>query len=228
VSIDPAVVFERLVKNRRGGYCFTTNPLLCQALCAMGFDARVRLGRVYFGPPGPTPARLHALVLVNLRGQTYLVDSGFGAHTPRVLLPLRDGAELHALDRTWRLKSDPEHGWRLYDLTPEGWRDLYVFDDANAYPMDVEVANFWISGCAMSPFVNLALIVRHTPTGRVTLLNRVVRRYEGKACETTEIQTLQQFKSFVQDEMALDLRADDEQWQGLWQKIGGDPMPVDW
>jgi len=45
VSVQPAVVFDRLVTDRRGGYCFTSNPLLCEALRAMGFDARVRSAR---------------------------------------------------------------------------------------------------------------------------------------------------------------------------------------
>ena len=228
VSVEPAAVFDRLVTDRRGGYCFTTNPLLCGALRAMGFDARVRLGRVLFGPPGPTPPRLHALVLVELDGQTYLVDAGFGAHTPRGVMPLRDGAELRAVDRAWRLQADPEHGWRLLDRTAEGWRDLYLFDDTPVYEEDVDVANYWVSTCPQSPFVGAALIVRHTPTGRITLLDRVARRYVGTHCQTDQLKTPEQFRRFIHDELMLDVQADADAWQTLWQKVGGEPMQIDW
>jgi len=139
-----------------------------------------------------------------------------------------DGAEISAVDRTWRIVADAEHGWRLQDQTPEGWRDLYVFDDTPAYPSDIEAANFWICGSTQSPFVGLALIVKHTPTGRVTLLNRTARRHEGNTFETEELQTRAAFERYIHEELGLDIKADAEGWQTLWQKVGGESMPIDW
>lgn len=40
IDLTPQAVFNKLVRNRRGGYCFELNGLMLQALKHYGFDAR--------------------------------------------------------------------------------------------------------------------------------------------------------------------------------------------
>eukprot|EP00928_Gymnodinium_smaydae_P046844 TRINITY_DN31227_c0_g1_i1.p1 TRINITY_DN31227_c0_g1~~TRINITY_DN31227_c0_g1_i1.p1 ORF type:complete len:302 (+),score=17.49 TRINITY_DN31227_c0_g1_i1:88-906(+) len=62
------------------------NPLLQTALHAIGFSSRLAVARVLLGP-SPS-AFSHFVVLVNLRGEDYLVDVGFGRASLRVPVPL--------------------------------------------------------------------------------------------------------------------------------------------
>ena len=45
-------MFQKLVHNRRGGYCFEQNQLFLRALTALGFDTRPLLARVVLGADG--------------------------------------------------------------------------------------------------------------------------------------------------------------------------------
>ena len=40
IDLDPQAVFNKLVRKKRGGYCFELNGLFLQALLALGFKAR--------------------------------------------------------------------------------------------------------------------------------------------------------------------------------------------
>lgn len=143
-------------------------------------------------------------------------------------MTLVDGAELTAVGRTWRILDDPEHQWRLQDRVGDAWRDLYLFDESTTYPSDVDVANFWIANCPASPFLNTALVVRHTPEGRVTLLNRTTSHYLGQARQQSEIDTPDTFRRFLHDDLAVKLPSDSHGWSTLWQKIAPDAPPIDW
>src|SRR5689334_22686545 len=63
--IDLAIdaVFDKLVRRRRGGYCFEQNGLLLQVLQALGFEARPVSARVRIDRPRTdTPPRTHMFV----------------------------------------------------------------------------------------------------------------------------------------------------------------------
>ena len=46
ISLEPAAVEDKLVRQRRGGWCFEQNLLLGEALRALGFDVTELAGRV--------------------------------------------------------------------------------------------------------------------------------------------------------------------------------------
>jgi arylamine N-acetyltransferase len=81
IDLEPAAIEQKLVVERRGGYCFEQNTLLLHVLEQLGFavrpySARVRLGR----PRDYTPARTHLFCAVELDGRRWLAD--VGAATP--------------------------------------------------------------------------------------------------------------------------------------------------
>ena len=77
IDLDPAVVEHKLLRERRGGYCFEQNTLLLHVLEALGFSvkpigARVRLQR----PRDFTPPRTHVFLRLELDGSSWLTSSG--------------------------------------------------------------------------------------------------------------------------------------------------------
>lgn len=229
VSIETEAIRRKLVENSRGGYCFETNSLLCEMLKETGFTARPLLGRVVFGGPDWVPPRMHAIVLVELDGKRYLVDAGFGAHTPRAPMLIEDGAEMADAGRTWRLSVDPVHGWRLTDRHGEAWRDLYVFDLDVVYPADYKVMNHWCATSTDSPFVGNALIVRHTGDGRVTLLGRQFARYHGTLNRDGRVlESVDDLKKVLAEDFHLSIEATDAEWDMIWQRMPVPETAMDW
>lgn len=71
--------------NQQGGYCFEHNKIAYLALKHLGFEVRSVLARVMLNGK-PTNPRTHRMNVLELDGETYLVDVGFGNKTPRGLL----------------------------------------------------------------------------------------------------------------------------------------------
>ena len=182
IRIDLASLQDKLVRDRRGGYCFEHNTLFAAALEAVGFGV-TRLGaRVRFGARSVT-ARTHMALLVEADGQGRLADVGFGGGGVLRSLPIEPGPELDQFG--WRFRLVDEDGVRVLQThRPNGWIDLYAFTFEPQYPVDYQVANHFTSTHPSSPFTRTltaqlsaperALILRgrklieETPTGETS------------------------------------------------------------
>src|SRR5262245_53576019 len=95
ILLEPAAIFQKLVYDRRGGYCFEQNGLLMEVLASMGFQvaplsARVRLQR----PRDYTPPRTHVFLRVVIGGESWLVDVGVGGLSPTAAVRLDESGSV--------------------------------------------------------------------------------------------------------------------------------------
>lgn len=84
IIIDKARVFEKIVANKRGGFCYELNGLFGELLLQLGFDVKKISARVYDKSKGYGAEFDHLALLVTVEEQVYLTDVGFGdfTHTP--------------------------------------------------------------------------------------------------------------------------------------------------
>ncbi|HET8715978.1 MAG TPA: arylamine N-acetyltransferase, partial [Holophagaceae bacterium] len=87
VRIDLASLQDKLVRRRRGGYCFEQNGLFLAVLRALGFAVDPFEARVRFGTDAVLP-RTHMLLRVRLPEGDFLADVGFGGQGVRRPVPL--------------------------------------------------------------------------------------------------------------------------------------------
>ncbi|MGH8627952.1 MAG: arylamine N-acetyltransferase family protein, partial [Gammaproteobacteria bacterium] len=79
VPLDLESLQKKMVRGGRGGYCYEHNLLFKRALEALGFHVTGLLARVLWSAPkGAITARSHMLLRVDLEGQSYIADVGFG------------------------------------------------------------------------------------------------------------------------------------------------------
>ncbi len=88
IKLDRESLWTKMVTGRRGGYCFEQNALFATVLEELGFRvtrlaARVRLGVKEIRP------RSHMLLAVEIEGNRWLADVGFGGEG--LLHPLAAG-----------------------------------------------------------------------------------------------------------------------------------------
>ena len=82
VRLDLESLQQKMVRDGRGGYCFEHNVLFKHVLDALGFRVIGLTARVLWGAAENTvTARTHMLLRVDLDGQPYIVDVGFGGVT---------------------------------------------------------------------------------------------------------------------------------------------------
>src|SRR6059058_5202836 len=78
IRTDPDSIAAKFFSEYGGGYCFEQNTLLGAALQQLGFQVTTHLGRV--GAAGR--ALNHMLLRVEIDGQAWLADTGFGGEGP--------------------------------------------------------------------------------------------------------------------------------------------------
>ncbi len=138
---------------RRGGYCFEQNGLFERALKEVGFEVRSLLGRVVISNPPQMPPRTHRILLVQLAGEPWIADVGFGGQT--LTAPIRLHADIeqitpHGVYRLQRAGDD----WVLQFRHHERWQSMYQFEMGQQYRggfCDGEFSLRPLAGVAFSP-----------------------------------------------------------------------------
>ncbi|WP_063668954.1 arylamine N-acetyltransferase family protein [Aliivibrio fischeri] len=173
IQLADEVIYEKLVNNKRGGYCHELNGLLFTVLNALGFEARVLLGRVHLSPE-PT-VRGHRVTLVMFNGQQWLVDAGFGSFTPREPLPIEFDKELTTDLQVFRFLRDEDYGVLLQVKESGEWLSLYSLDMGYVCKGDLEYANHFSSTHPNSAFTSGVIAALSTAEGINTLSNQQLK-----------------------------------------------------
>ena len=172
VRLDRDPLFDKLVRRRRGGYCFEHNTLLLQALAALGFDAEGLGARVvWLRNDDEMPPRTHMLLRVALPEGPYLADVGFGGLTLTSPLRLEAGPEQQTPHELHRLVRLDERELMLEARLGEGWTRLYRFTLERQFPIDYEVASWFTSTEPHGLFTNNLLMARPEPDCRYAMMN---------------------------------------------------------
>lgn len=182
VSIEPGDVVRKLVYERRGGYCFEHNTLLLQVLSELGFTATAWSARArYQRPERYSVPRTHMCLQVQVDGQAYLVDGGFGGLSPTAALPLVPNVELPTPHEPRRLLlqgrweglqiREPDAVILHQAYFSETWHDLYELTLEYMPLPDREMGNWYTSSHVNSHFRTQLMVARATPDGRITLQN---------------------------------------------------------
>ena len=79
IPLDVERAFEKVVRQRRGGFCYEVNVLFHYLLRALGFRVRFITSRVYRLDTGEfAPDYGHIANIVSVDGEEWLADVGFG------------------------------------------------------------------------------------------------------------------------------------------------------
>ncbi|WP_437807306.1 arylamine N-acetyltransferase family protein [Sorangium sp. So ce1078] len=185
IRVDLASVQAKLVRARRGGYCFEQNTLFVAALRRIGFKVTTLIARVRFQRSDIGP-RTHMLSLVELPEGPFIADVGFGG--PGLTQPIRlvEGeSQAQPHDIVGLRREGPL--WVLESRAREPWQDLYAFTLEEHFPVDYEVANHYTSTHPSSLFVNNVLAALPSPEARLTLRNRQLGVLRGGQFERFEL-----------------------------------------
>ncbi|WP_018653797.1 arylamine N-acetyltransferase family protein [Actinomadura flavalba] len=156
IVLDVEALQDKMVRRRRGGYCYEHASLFAAALERLGYGVSGISGRVSMGAPGLRPAT-HALLRVTTDEdeRVWICDVGFGT-SPLTPVELRDGAEAARDGRRLRLArgEDPAGAplWTMHEQNRDGWVDNYTFTPNPQYRVDWTVGNHYVSTSPHSPF----------------------------------------------------------------------------
>ncbi|SFP98530.1 arylamine N-acetyltransferase family protein [Hymenobacter arizonensis] len=185
IGLEPASLVQKLVHEQRGGYCYEANGLFRLVLQELGFAVTCLVGRNLLAGP-PLRPRAHQVLLVEVEGQPWLADLGFGANGLIEPIPLEAGPEHQQFFDRYRLQAAPQHNYHLQLQMQGQWQSLYTFTLDEAQPSDFQMMNFYYSQAPDSPFRKQRITTLATPDGRISLIDRElkIRRADGSTSTT--------------------------------------------
>jgi len=151
IKLDVASLQSKLVRNRRGGYCFEQNALFAAALEELGFPVTRLSARVRLNANRVTP-RTHMVLKVEAQDRSWLADVGFGGWGIIRPIAIHENEMSRQGSWTFRLRREGEEWVLACPECPVGV-DQYSFTLEPHLPVDYEPANHYCSTHPQSRFV---------------------------------------------------------------------------
>ena len=167
IVLNEDSLFDKIVGNRRGGFCYEANGLFAGLLSALGFDVTMLSAGVARKDGGFGPDFDHMTLMVTL-AESWLVDVGFGdSFLEPLLLDSRD--EQVQGTRAFRIDADNSH--LILQRRDQGgdWQPQYRFTLQPHTFADYEQMCHFHQTSPESHFTKAPLCSLATADGRVTL-----------------------------------------------------------
>lgn len=204
IRLELGSIEQKLVRERRGGYCFEQNTLLFAALRALGFRVTPMIARVRWQVPADvTTPQTHMVLRVEIDGREWLADGGFGGVGLVEPLALDIEGEQVGGAEPRRLVRDGRHLMQQVKLN-DTWTDVYRFANEEAPMIDFEVGNWYTSTHPNSRFRQNLVAARVAGGRRLAVFNRefTVRFLDGRA-ERREIANADELLQILAEEFGL-------------------------
>lgn len=215
MNIDAHSVFEKIVTEQRGGYCFEHNKLVFDVLTDLGFQTRILIGRVIYNDFEKEAARTHRMTLVTLNDEDYIVDCGFGHDGAWNPVKLTEQSQ-HQGDDCYRIikQGNDYH----YQTIKEGaFFTLYTFDLNTYTETDCLLGHFYSHKHPDAGFVNNLVACRKYNGKIQSLRNHQLYTITHKHTEITKVSSSIQLQNILKNEYVLSIN--DQQASRLFEQF---------
>ncbi|KAH7253545.1 uncharacterized protein BKA55DRAFT_689042 [Fusarium redolens] len=172
VDVNADHLYDKIVNEKRGGYCMENNTLFNTVLLSLGYHAYMVGARVFNPDAGRFGGSSHCLSLVIIAGRTYAVDVGFGARNPTEPLEVvhelvhkrSDGVQMRLRHDTIAQNVSNQKLW-IYEYRSHDrgeWFPQWCFMDYEVLPEDIRVMNMSPSKSPSSFFTFKVVSVQFT------------------------------------------------------------------
>ncbi|MEO9482900.1 MAG: arylamine N-acetyltransferase [Ekhidna sp.] len=176
IILDYKRIYEKIVFQKRGGFCYELNGLFYHLLYHLGFDCYIISAQVMnertekFGKPFD-----HMAIVVALDEELWIVDVGFG-DGPISPLKIQVGVVQMDYTRYWRIDTDPDENLILRVSNDTSYfKSKYLFTTEEKQLIQFMEMCEYHQTSVDSPFTQKKLISQHTNNGRVTLSDRTLK-----------------------------------------------------
>jgi len=191
ITLAVPVFYDKIVRRRRGGFCYELNGLFAWLLEQLGYRVTMLSGRVLHNDQ-PGPEFDHMVLLVDL-GERWIADVGFG---DSFLEPLRlaTGEQHGGSFRLIESGSD----WILQRKSPESdWISQYAF---SLIPRQLDEFSHMCHYQQTSPdsiFTRKSICSIATADGRVTLSNGRLIMTAGGGREERVVESAAEYRALL-------------------------------
>ena len=191
LPLDFKSLYQRIVIQQRGGYCFEQNGLLYEILKELGFTPNLYLARVIYNQDNH-PGLTHRITMVEHEGMPYVLDVGFGPLGPRIPVPM-SGDESNDRDKVFRIAEIRPGEYHMQVTIDGGFYSLYRFELSRYGQADCEIGHFYSHRHPDAAFVNnlvASLILVSETRSLQNLEYRVITQSDSQNMKINESEDL--------------------------------------
>ena len=179
IELDIEKLFNKIVKNNRGGFCYELNGLFFHLLKTIGFEAKMVSARVYNKKKGFGAEFDHMAIIVRIKNIDYLSDVGFGEFA---FSPLK--IELNTIQEDRRGNFKIEEYDSKYLLVSkhdtENWIPDYIFSHQARKLKEYEEMCYYHQTSPDSHFTWKRICSLPTENGRITITGNTLKITKGE------------------------------------------------
>ncbi|MEW6731049.1 MAG: arylamine N-acetyltransferase [Acidobacteriota bacterium] len=204
IILEDAALFNKIVKRRRGGFCYELNGLFAYLLSSLGFQVTMLSARVIDAGGVIGPEFDHMALMIKLE-ERWLVDVGFGDSFCEPLL-LDERHEQVQGDHCYRIDTDDTH---LLLMQKESKNSQYSAQyrftlQPYQYADYAEMCHYHQTS-PESPFTQRRICSQATPTGRITLTSkRFIKTVNGERQERA-LTGEEEYLALLREHFGIDL-----------------------
>jgi N-hydroxyarylamine O-acetyltransferase len=179
-------LYQKVVHDHRGGYCYELNALFYHLLTLSGFDAHIVAGRLHHGNNRYGREFEHMALVVELNDRAWLVDVGYGDFSlvPLAIAPghiQSDGRNYYQIVDPVVVDGEAYLGVAKWSNSKQDFRIEYLFSMEPQALSAFEGMNEYHQNSPESHFRRRLICTLPTREGRISLINnKLIRTENGK------------------------------------------------
>jgi N-hydroxyarylamine O-acetyltransferase len=126
IELDDKAFYEKIIGEKRGGFCYELNGLFYKLLAEIGFQSKIISAKVSAGNGRFGAEYDHLAILTQIGDKQYLVDAGFGDFTAE---PLEFVLETEQRDANgvFLIRKFDENYFEVVKKDADVWKSEYIF-----------------------------------------------------------------------------------------------------
>jgi len=177
-------LYQKVILDRRGGYCYELNTLFHRLLAISGFKVHMVAGRLLHGH-GYGREFEHMALIVELEGKKWLVDVGYGdfslrplAVEPRAIQS--DGRTFYQIVEKISVDGKEYLGVAKWNDSKQTFKIEYIFTLTPRSLQEFAEMNHFHQTSRESHFARSLICSLPTPEGRISIINnKLIRTSNG-------------------------------------------------
>ncbi|MEZ4662245.1 MAG: arylamine N-acetyltransferase [Caldilineaceae bacterium] len=215
LNLDLAHIFDKIVHQRRGGWCYEMNGLFAWALREIGFEVQMLGSRVGSPAQGGDADLDHLILEVVTDGEPWLADVGFGNGLLEPI-PLRVGQFQQGFLQ-YHLSEEPAAQRWFFHNQPHGGPGFGFTRQPRQY------AGFGrrcheLQTLPESGFVRATVCHRHMGDAVITLRGAVLREVTAIGVHERIVDSYEDYAGVLRRQFDLALDETDALWERVWAR----------
>jgi N-hydroxyarylamine O-acetyltransferase len=192
IILEPEAIYSKIVVNRRGGFCYEMNGLFYEIITAIGFNAIRISARVYNENNEPGKEFDHMAIIVNIDGEDWLADVGFG---DSFLEPLKfkPDVEQKLFGKIYKIvKLDDENFKTVNSEDGKAYKNMYMFSLIPRELSDYDEMCVYQQTSPDSHFVKNTVCTLARTNGRITLSGMKITETKNRVRKETDLKSTEE------------------------------------